>query len=199
VTAGRLSATPSMRSRDRADSVDIAEQAALDLVIDQRAEESRIEVRLLKASSGWPVDQGIACDDAPVIKCFLRRCQIKIGQRSPSRLEKPSLIPSRNVMVVPCRGHASCFVPRYSSRPYHKSGKVCTPLPAFSRAAEIGRRRHGLAKKIEGLGVRRRSQLREMPGFQAHSRVFWGAGRTRVWVAGAGGFEPRYGEFEIGC
>jgi hypothetical protein len=36
-------------------------------------------------------------------------------------------------------------------------------------------------------------------GISGHSALLWEPGRTREWVAGAVGIEPRYGDFESGC
>jgi hypothetical protein len=41
--------------------------------------------------------------------------------------------------------------------------------------------------------------MREKPDFRPILAFLGELGRTREWVAGAGGFEHRYGEFEIGC
>ena len=57
------------------------------------------------------MDQGLTNRDNPtVIECFLRRREIKIGERIAPGLEEAGLIPPRNIVIVSCWRHAHRFV-----------------------------------------------------------------------------------------
>jgi hypothetical protein len=85
----------------RAPGVDIAEEAALDLVVNGRAKEGRIQIRLKESPGGRRITpRAVLGDHAPVGEDFLIRGHVDIGKRLPAGLEETLLIPLRDVVVV---------------------------------------------------------------------------------------------------
>ena len=92
----------------RAPAVDIAEQAALDLVVDGRAEEGRVQVLLAERPRGRRVvPRGVLNDHAAVRKDPPIRRHVDIGKRRAAGLEESLLIPLRDVVVVSRDRHRS--------------------------------------------------------------------------------------------
>lgn len=92
----------------RAPTVDIAEQTALNLVVDGGAEEGRVQVILPKGPRGRSiVPRRVLDDHAAVWQNLLVRRHVDIGKRRAAGLEKALLVPLRNVVVVSCDRHCS--------------------------------------------------------------------------------------------
>ena len=96
--------------------------AALDLVVDGRPEEGRIQIRLKERPGGRRViPRAVLGDHAPVGEDFLVRGHVDIGKRLPAGLEEALLIPLRDVVVV--------------SRDRHRSDSLDMPLQYQSRSS----------------------------------------------------------------
>ena len=88
--------------------VDIAEQAALNLVVDGRAEEGRVQVLLAKRHRGRRfVPRAPLGNHAAVWEDLPVRRHVDIGKRRAAGLEEPLLVPLRDVMVVSRDRHRS--------------------------------------------------------------------------------------------
>src|SRR4029453_8589973 len=87
--------------------IHVTKQVTFNFIIDQGTKKGRIEVELLKAAANRPVNERIGKLDAAIRQCDRRRSQVQIGKRVLAWLKEASLIPSRDVMVVPGRGHST--------------------------------------------------------------------------------------------
>src|SRR3954452_20015343 len=101
--------------------VDIAEQKPLNLVVDRRAEEGRIQIRPTECYRGRRVlplrPMGLY---APIFQNDAFRRQVEVRERSPSRLEEPFLVPLWDVMIVSRYRHRSeSFGRVIARRVYH--------------------------------------------------------------------------------